>query len=163
MMDDRTLDRFLRDRRVAVLSIPRAGKAPLTTPVWYEYDGARFRLSVYATSAKARLLSRAAGMPVSLAIQSEVPPYRYAVVYGHARLLDRGDDTLRARLASRYFGSLAGAQYLRQERDAGRAEATTRVIEIAPERVQSHDFHPEAGWFGRSFFAVWRWLNPVPA
>jgi nitroimidazol reductase NimA-like FMN-containing flavoprotein (pyridoxamine 5'-phosphate oxidase superfamily) len=163
MMDAATLDDFLRDRRVAVLSIPRDGKAPLTTPIWYEYDGELFRLVVDATSAKAKLVGRTPDVPVSLAIQSEVPPYRYAVVYGRARLLGEGDAALRERLAHRYFGAVAGAQYLKQEQDAGRDAASTRVLEIRKERIQSHDFHPEAGWFGRSFFAVWRLFNPVPA
>lgn len=163
MMDAHTLDRFLRDRRVAVLSIPRDGKAPLSTPIWYDWDGTSFRVVVDATSAKAKVVARHPDAPVSLAIQSEVPPYRYAVVYGRARLLGEGDAALRERLALRYFGSMAGAQYLKQEEAAGRNAASTRVIEIAVERVQSHDFHPEAGWFGRSFFSIWKRFNPVPA
>jgi hypothetical protein len=39
----------------------------------------------------------------------------------------------------------------------------TRVITIVPERVVSHDFGPEAGAFGRTFFRLWRLFNPVPA
>ena len=117
---------------------------------------------VDATSAKAKQLARGE-VPVSLAIQSEAPPYRYAVVYGRARLLDRGDQDLRTRLATRYFGGFAGRQYLQQENAAGRDTTTTRVIEITPERVQSHDFGPEAGWVGRSFFVLWRLLHGVPA
>ena len=35
--------------------------------------------------------------------------------------------------------------------------------EVTPERVLSHDFRPEAGWFGRLYFGVYRWLRPVPA
>ena len=66
---------------------------------------------VDATSAKAKQLARGE-VPVSLAIQSEAPPYRYAVVYGRARLLDRGDQDLRTRLATRYFGGFAGAASL---------------------------------------------------
>jgi hypothetical protein len=37
------------------------------------------------------------------------------------------------------------------------------VITIVPDRIVSHDFGPEAGWFGRAFFRVWRIFNPVPA
>ena len=64
------LDAFFRTRRVAVLAIPRAGRPPLTTPVWYDFDGARFRVQVEETSAKAKLLSRLGSAPVSLAVQS---------------------------------------------------------------------------------------------
>jgi PPOX class probable F420-dependent enzyme len=164
MMDQPTLDRFLRDRRVAVLAIPRAdGRPPLTTPVWYDWDGAVFRVQVEDGSAKATRIARLGRAPVSLTIQSEVPPYRYAVVYGTATLGPSTDPGLRTRIARRYFGRYAGDQYVQQETAAGRGEAIVRLITIAPERVVSHDFGPEAGWFGRAFFRVWRLLNPVPA
>jgi len=84
---DATLDRFFHDRRVAVLAIPRdAGRPPLTTPIWYDWDGAAFRIQVDDTSAKAKRIAKLGRAPVSLTIQSEVPPYRYAVVYGTAFL-----------------------------------------------------------------------------
>src|SRR5260221_13753882 len=87
MMNDRDLDAFFRGRRVAVLAIPHDdGRAPLTTPIWYDWDGSVFRLQVDATSAKAKRIAKLGQAQVSLAIQSEVPPYRYAVVYGTATL-----------------------------------------------------------------------------
>ncbi len=162
-MEPVALDRFLRDRRVGVLAIPRGERPPLATPVWYDYDGARFRVQVEATSAKANLLARRAATPVSLVVQSEVPPYRYAIVYGTARLGAAGDPGLRRTVARRYFGRLAGDAYVAQEDAAGRHAGELRVIEVEPERVVTHDFRPEAGWFGRLYFAAYRWLRPVPA
>jgi hypothetical protein len=100
---------------------------------------------------------------VTLVVQSEVPPYRYAIVYGSARLVERGDAELRRRVARRYFGRLAGDQYVAQENAGGRRAEDLRIIEISPERVMTHDFRPEAGWFGRLYFGVYRWLRPVPA
>jgi hypothetical protein len=164
MMDEATLDGFFRDRRVAVLAIPRDdGRAPLTTPIWYDWDGTTFRLQVDATSAKAKRIAKLGAAPVSLTIQSEVPPYRYAVVYGTATLGPSDDPALRPRVARRYFGRFAGDQYVAQETAAGRGESVIRVITIVPERVVSHDFGPEAGTFGRTFFRLWRLFNPVPA
>jgi nitroimidazol reductase NimA-like FMN-containing flavoprotein (pyridoxamine 5'-phosphate oxidase superfamily) len=162
MMDRTVLDRFFRDRRVGVLAIPRDYRPPLTHPVWYDWDGVAFRIQVDATSAKAKQL-RAGPRAVSFTIQSEVPPYRYAVVYGTATLSESGDPALRTRVARRYFGRIAGDQYVAQETKDGRGEATLRVITIVPDRIVSHDFAPEAGWFGRVFFRVWRVFNPVPA
>jgi PPOX class probable F420-dependent enzyme len=163
MMDQATLDRFFRDRRVAVLAIPRDdGKPPLTTPIWYDWDGSAFRIQVDATSAKAKRIARLGRAPVSLTIQSEVPPYRYAVVYGTATVGPSDDPSLRRRVARRYFGRYAGDQYVAQETTAGRGEDSMRVITIAVGRVVSHDFGPEAGAFGRAFFRVWRMFNPVP-
>ena len=162
-MEASTLDRFLRGRRVGVLAIPRSARAPLATPVWYDYDGTRFRIQVEATSAKAKLLGRAAATPVSLVVQSEVPPYRYAIVYGGARVHVGGDAALRRSTARRYFGRLAGDAYVAQEDAAGRHAADLRIIEITPERIVTQDVRPEAGWFGRAYFALYRWLRPVPA
>jgi len=162
-MTDPELDAFLRDRRVGVLSIARPGKPPHTSPVWYDYDGSRFRIQVETTSAKARLLAGAGSAAVSFAVQSEVPPYRYAVAYGTATLAPTGDEGLRRRLAHRYFGRLAGNMYVAQEEKRGITGAAVRVIEIAPERFVTHDFRPEAGALGRFYFALYRWLRPVPA
>jgi hypothetical protein len=163
MMDAPTLDQFLRERRVGVLAIPRDGKAPLATPIWYDYDGSVFRIQIEATSAKAKAIARLGTAAVSLAVQSELPPYRYAVVYGIASLGASTDPKLRTRVARRYFGRFAGDQYVRQETADGRGETVLRVVTITPERVVSHDFRPEAGWFGRLYFALWRRLHPVPA
>ena len=163
VMNPQSLDRFLRGRRVGVLAIPRGERPPLATPIWYDYDGTRFRVQVEATSAKAKLVGRRDATPVSLVVQSEVPPYRYAIVYGTARLRAVGDVALRRQVARRYFGRLAGDAYVAQEDAAGRDAAGLRIIEITPERTVSHDFRPEAGWFGRLYFGVYRWLRPVPA
>jgi hypothetical protein len=102
-------------------------------------------------------------VPVALAVQSEVPPYRYAVVHGPARLGPNHPPGLRRALARRYFGRLAGDQYVADEERRGVGDAALRVIEIRPERVVAHDFRPQAGAFGRLYFALYRWLRPVRA
>jgi PPOX class probable F420-dependent enzyme len=160
MTIDPALDAFLRARRVAVLSIARAGKPPISTPIWYDWDGQRFRMHVETTSAKARAIARLGAAPVSVVVQSEVPPYRYAVAYGTATVRDGADPALRHAVARRYFGRMAGDMYHAREDAGGRALCT---IEVVPERFVTHDFGPEAGRFGRLWFAVWRWLHPMPA
>ncbi len=161
-MSESWLDAFFRQRRVAVLAIPREGKSPLATPVWYDYDGKHFRIQVEATSAKAKVLSRQEVTPVALTIQSEVPPYRYAVVHGQARLTPTRPE-LRLNLARRYFGRLGGDMYDAEEKKRGMDLSKLRVIEIEPERTVAHDFRPEAGWSGRLYFALYRLFRPVPA
>ena len=163
MQPDPALDTFLRARRVGVLAIARDGRAPLASPIWYDYDGTRFRIQVEAAGAKAKTIARLGSAPVSLTIQSEVPPYRYAVTYGTATLSAAGDEELRRRVARRYFGRVAGDMYVAQEEAAGRHAHALRVIEIVPERFVTHDFRPEAGWFGRLYFGVYRLFRPVPA
>jgi nitroimidazol reductase NimA-like FMN-containing flavoprotein (pyridoxamine 5'-phosphate oxidase superfamily) len=162
-MTESWLERFFRARRVAVVAIPRAGRSPLATPVWYDYDGTRFRVQVEATSAKAKSFAGSQAMPVSLTIQSEVPPYRYAVIHGQARLVANDQPGMRRRLARRYFGRLVGDLYVAEETKRGVDDSALRIIEITPERTLSHDFRPNAGFVGRLYFAVYRWLRPVPA
>lgn len=156
------IDRFFRDRRVAILSIPRDGRSPLSAPVWYDYDGSRFRVQVDATSAKAKAFAKVATLPVSLAIQSEIPPYRYAVVHGPATLIEN-EAGLRRKLARRYFGRVAGDLYVAEEEKKGVDDAALRILEIVPERIVAHDFRPEAGAFGRLWFGLYRRLRPTPA
>jgi hypothetical protein len=121
------------------------------------------RPSAAATSTKIALLARAGGTRrVALIVQAEAPLYRYAVLYGPATL-GPNDPGPRRRIARRYFGRTAGDMYVKQEDAAGRDESKLRLIEIVPDRVASHDFGPEAGAFGRFYFALWRWFHPVPA
>lgn len=157
------LDAFLRNRRIAVLAIPRPGRSPLTTPVWYDYTGAHFSVQVEATSAKAKAFAGAADLPVSLTVQSEVPPYRYAVVHGRATLRGATEPGLRRRLARRYFGRLGGDLYVSEQERNGVDDAALRSIEIVPEHTVAHDFRPEAGRLGRLYFALYRRLRPPPA
>ncbi len=152
---------FLRDRRVAVLSLVRGDRLPLTTPVWYDWDERVFRVVVEVTSRKARLLARRPTTDASITVQSEWPPYRYVVMYGVARLTDESPAVLRRALARRYFGRLGGDMYLDEEAKRGATDATMRVVTITPTRVQSHDFHPEAGRLGRAYFGIYRRLAPL--
>lgn len=164
MIPNDELDAFLRDRRVAVLSMTRGGdKPPLTHPIWYDYDGKTFRVHVEDTSAKAKLVARLGKAPCSLTIQSEVPPYRYAIAYGTATLSPASDEALRRTVARRYFGRAVGDMYIAQERDRGVTPDKLHTIEIVPERFVTHDFRPEAGLAGRLYFGLYRWLRPVPA
>jgi PPOX class probable F420-dependent enzyme len=161
-MTPAALDAFYRDRHVAVLAIPRADRPPYMSPVWYDWDGRVFRVQIEPAGAKGKLVGRQPGLQISMTIQSEVPPYRYAVVYGSATLKPNDDPTLRRRIARRYLGWLAGEQFVRDgEKEI--ADADMRVLEIVPERVSSTDFAPDAGWFGRAYMKVWTRLFPVQA
>lgn len=91
-----------------------------------------------------------------------MPPYRYAVVQGRATLRANDQIGLRRRLARRYFGRLAGDMYMAEEEKRGVDDRALQVIEIVPERTLAHDFRPEADVVGRLYFALYRWLRPVP-
>ena len=109
---------FLAAPRVAVLSIGRAARAPLSVPIWYAYaPGGDVGLWMEADTPKARALA-AAGC-CSLVVQDATPPYRYVSVSGpvvamapiafEEELLPLIHRYLDADAAARYIASFGGA------------------------------------------------------
>src|SRR5262245_64678688 len=75
---------FLSGVHVGVISIERAGKAPLAVPIWYDFDPA---IGVWVITGKDSEKGRAlaAARRFALCAQSEAPPiYRYVSVEGRS-------------------------------------------------------------------------------
>jgi len=131
---------FLAAPHVAVVSIARPGRGPLSVPVWYRYaPGSDLRFVTGAESLKARLI-RDAGR-LSLCVQNETPPYQYVSVEGIARVSDEVDYEKDVRaVALRYLGDEIGELYL-----AGRAAdptaGATVVVSVTPEHWTSEDYN----------------------
>ena len=69
---------------MGVISIPEAGRGPLTVPVWYAYDsGGELRVVTARTSRKGQLLARSGRF--SLCAQTATAPYKYVSVEGPHR------------------------------------------------------------------------------
>lgn len=103
-------EQFLADVRVGVLTIERPGRAPLATPVWYQYrPGGEVQIMTGSDSVKARLLE-AAGR-ASLCAQREQLPYAYVTVEGPVTLAESTDE-LKLDIASRYLGGEGGRAYV---------------------------------------------------
>ncbi len=112
-MNDDERDRFLAERRVAVLAIQRTDKGPLCAPVWYRRnDDGAFEVAMADASAKAHLL-RASGR-ATLCVQDEGRPYRYVTAEGpvEVRAMESTErhEVIRD-IASRYLGLTGGAAY----------------------------------------------------
>lgn len=72
---------FLAEPRVAVFSVARGARAPLSVPIWYAYAaGGEVGLWMEAGTPKARAL--AASGCFSLVVQDGTRPYRYVSVSG---------------------------------------------------------------------------------
>jgi len=110
-MSEQERQSFLTALHVGVLSIPRQSGAPLTAPIWYDYQpGGEVWVLVGKNSLKARLLSE--GSQVTLVAQQEAMPYAYVSVEGSVtgiRRADKDKDTLP--MAIRYLGDEMGASY----------------------------------------------------
>ena len=127
---------FLRDLHVAVISIERSGQAPLSVPIWYDFDPERgVWIITSKTSEKGRALAAAGRF--ALCVQNEAPPfYKYVSVEGpivETRPADRERDA--RPLARRYFGPELGDQYVESAADEG-----SLLFRMQPERWRTVDY-----------------------
>ncbi len=130
---------FLADVHVAVVSIPEAGRGPLTVPVWYGYDvGGEVRIWTGGASRKVRLLRQAERF--SLCVQQETPPYKYVSVEGPVVSIAPIDLERDLRpLIYRYLGPDEGAQFIEQLGGSSAGQGDV-LIRMRPERWLSEDY-----------------------
>jgi len=128
---------FLADVHVAVLSVERPDRAPLSAPIWYTYSpGSTVSVITAQKSEKARLIAGAGRF--SLCVQTEVAPYRYVTVEGpvESTIVPVPPDERRAQ-AHRYLGQEFGDMYI----EATEADARDNVmILMRPEKWLTTDF-----------------------
>jgi nitroimidazol reductase NimA-like FMN-containing flavoprotein (pyridoxamine 5'-phosphate oxidase superfamily) len=106
-------------------------------PVWYHYaPGGVIRFVTGGASRKARLL-RASGR-LSLCVQTEAPPYKYASVEGPARIVGAPDFERDVKaMAVRYLGAAMAEMYLSATADE---RAGSVLVELVPERWLTVDY-----------------------
>lgn len=129
---------FLADVHVAVLSVARPGRAPLTVPVWYLYEpGGDVCIATGAQARKTACIRAAA--EASLCVQTETPPYKYVTVEGPAAIVPLNDDAFVRRVAHRYLGDQMGDYYV-QATAAERARSGEVLLRITPKRWLTVDY-----------------------
>ena len=132
---------FLAGVHVGVVSIEQPGKAPLTVPIWYDFDPAIGAwLITGKNSEKGRALAGAGRF--ALCAQNEAPPlYQYVSVEGPvismrpARLEED-----RRPMAHRYFGRELGDRYVENSDNEDNLVFTMR-----PERWRTVDYRKLGG------------------
>jgi PPOX class probable F420-dependent enzyme len=135
---------FLAGVHVGVLSIPEAGKGPLSAPIWYAYTpGGEIELVTGRDSRKGRLLR--AGVRVAFVVQSEQAPYRYVSVEGPVTsVAPSPGDAEERRLAQRYLGREAGDAYVASSAERRETEPNI-LVRIRPERWLTVDYRKAYG------------------
>jgi hypothetical protein len=127
---------FLAALHVGVVSIERAGKPPLTVPIWYDFDPAiGVWLLTSRKSEKGQALAEAGRF--ALCAQSETPPlYQYVSVEGPVISVrpTRLEEDLRP-MARRYFGRELGDLYAESN-----ANGDSAVFTMRPERWRTVDY-----------------------
>ena len=128
---------YLADTHVAIISIPEAGRGPLTVPIWYTYTpGGDVCLAMAGNSKKAKLIGEHGRF--TLCVQTEAPPYQYVTVEGPATIGGLPDlETFIRPMARRYLGEQMGDLYIEmtaEEREGG------VLVTMTPARWLSVDY-----------------------
>ena len=141
-MSPKEREAFLAGVHVGVLGVSRAGRGPLTVPVWYRYEpGGSVSVVTGGTSLKAHLIADSGRF--SLCAQSETPPYQYVTVEGPVISTEAPVGAAeRAAVAHRYLGTDVGDLYLAATEDRA---GEMCVIRMRPEHWLTADFAKEFG------------------
>lgn len=130
-------EEFLAHPRVGILSVTaEPGRAPLTTPIWYDYRPGGDLVILTSPGLRKTRLIEAAGR-FAICVQDEGTPYAYVSVEGP--VVDTRPVTREQRLAmaERYTGVEYGARYVEhtEETQSGNVAITMR-----PERWNTASF-----------------------
>lgn len=125
---------FLADLHVGVISIPREGRAPLTAPIWYDYEpGGDAWVITDANSLKGKAIQNAP--QISLCAQSEAMPYKYVTIEGSFTTRPSTQEELLS-MAIRYLGEEQGKAYA----DNPEGDGESILVSIATERWLTVDY-----------------------
>ena len=129
---------FLAGLHVGVVAIPaaEAGQAPLSAPVWYDYEpGGNYWFLTGRTSLKGKLLQ--VDGKLTLVAQQEAFPYAYVSLEGTIvgiRDATKDDDT--RPMAHRYLGAEQGDVYT----EATAPTSDSIRVEVRPDRWLTVDY-----------------------
>jgi PPOX class probable F420-dependent enzyme len=124
---------LLEEVRTASLATVRPDGRPHVAPVWFDLDGDTFVLTTGENTVKGRNMRRDAR--VSLCIDDHVPPFRFVVIEGTAKLTAEDTDLLHwaTRIGGRYMGAELADEY--GQRNAVPGEL---LVRITPQKILAH-------------------------
>lgn len=134
-LSDAEREAFLARPRLGMLSTLSADGAPVTVPVWFEWDGVAARVFTGAVTGKARRIQRDAR--ASLLVPNNVgEPESWVAFEGDVAIVNDGAIELAERLAHRYWDMNDAAH--RAELESWRKAAPhLRVLELTPRRIRT--------------------------
>lgn len=126
---------FLAGVHVGVVAVSRPGRAPLATPVWYDYAPGGDVLVWTDRGTVKEGLFREAGR-FSICVQDETPPYRYVTAEGPVVEIDRAPTGTEAlRITSRYLPADEAARWVEEN-----LRANSLLVRMRPEKWLSADY-----------------------
>jgi PPOX class probable F420-dependent enzyme len=126
---EKTLAQFLGEKRNATMATIRADGSSQLTPVWFNWDGEQFTISMTSDRVKYKNLAR--DPRLSLCID-DVTGYAYVTAEGKAEIRDSDiwDDT--RKILVKYRGQEGGAAYLEQLKKQPRV-----LVVLKPTRIET--------------------------
>ncbi len=122
---------------LATLATHRQDGSVLLSPVWWEWDGEAFWISVPENDIKDRHVTRDPRVSLSLAEEASFPGRGLEIGAIAERHPDPGAAGLR-RIATRYMGAEITNEWLKQFR-----EVEWELLRLPPERVRAWDHRDE--------------------
>jgi PPOX class probable F420-dependent enzyme len=134
-MTDAERDAFLAPPRLGMFSTLTADGAPITVPVWFEWDGAAARIFSGAATGKVRRIER--DPRASLLVANSIgEPEAWVAFDGDVAVINDGAIELAERLAHRYWDMNVATH--RSELESWRAAAAhLRVLQLTPRRIRT--------------------------
>jgi len=128
---------FLAEPYVGVLTVAaEAGRAPLTTPIWYDYrPGGDITVLTAPGLRKARLIAEAGRF--ALCVQAKEGPYRYVTAEGPVVETRPATKEDRHRMASRYLPTDLAAAYVESTHAT---QSGNVAIVMRPDRWNTADY-----------------------
>jgi PPOX class probable F420-dependent enzyme len=130
-------EKFLSEVHVGVIAVERPDRAPLSVPIWYDYEpGGEVLLWTESDTIKHKLIRDAGRFAITA--QDEQPPYKYVIAEGDVTSIEKADDAHVRRLAVRYLGEQEGNQFADEN-----LTPTSILIRMRPKRWLSMSYAEE--------------------
>jgi PPOX class probable F420-dependent enzyme len=135
-MSDAQRDAFLAERRYGILTTLRANGAPISLPVWYEWDGVTLRMFCHEASGKMKRLKHDARANV-LVVNHPDEMENWVAFDGRITIREEGGLELAERVFDHYYppgderrGALESWRKMKGE---------WRLLELTPESIRVHE------------------------
>lgn len=131
--DDESLRDLIHQEKIAVLSTHNSDGTIHSAPILYRYDGERFHLGTQVGARRVANLEQNPGC--TLLIEQRTAPFRFAIVYGTAELVDGDLDERVSILERMYPGETA-----RKVAEHMQSEYGIVGIVVEPVRIATVDY-----------------------
>jgi PPOX class probable F420-dependent enzyme len=135
-MSDAQRDAFLAEPRYGILTTLRANGAPVSLPVWYEWDGATLRMFCHRVSGKLKRLARDSRATV-LVVNHPHELENWVAFDGQIMVQQEGGLELAERVFDHYYP--AGDERRSELESWRKMRNDWRLLELRPDSIRMHE------------------------